>query len=157
MASGLPDDSGAAKVVSPGNVSLENTELGRKPRRILHFSDGVMEEYSTDEEDGENEESAGPVVDPQTLTWGPFLWYYTYSAALKTFNACEIMGEKLAYFFGITSPKYQYAINEFHRLEEEEKEQLKKQEEDRDRIRDEKAMKEAAKQNSDRASAMKIP
>lgn len=64
MASGLPDNSGAAKVVSPGNVSLENTELGRKPRRILHFSDGVMEEYSTDEEDGENEESAGPVVDP---------------------------------------------------------------------------------------------
>lgn len=25
----------------------------KKPRRVLHFSDGILEEYSTDEEDDE--------------------------------------------------------------------------------------------------------
>ena len=34
-------------------------------------------------------------------------------------TACDFVGEKLAYFLGITSPKYQYAINEYNRLMEE--------------------------------------
>lgn len=33
--------------------------------------------------------------------------------------AAEYCGEKLADFFGITSPKYQYVINEYHRLRQE--------------------------------------
>ena len=35
------------------------------------------------------------------------------------FIAAEYCGEKLADFFGITAPKYQYAINEYHRLQQE--------------------------------------
>lgn len=45
------------------NIPLEaekHTKL-RKPRRILHFSDGVLEEYSSDEEEPVK---TGPVVDP---------------------------------------------------------------------------------------------
>ena len=36
------------------NVPLETVappKKKREPRRILHFSDGILEEYSTDEED----------------------------------------------------------------------------------------------------------
>ena len=33
--------------------------------------------------------------------------------------ATDSCGEKLAWLLGITSPKYQYAIDEFHRLKKE--------------------------------------
>ena len=36
---------------------------------------------------------------------------------------CDYLGEKLAYVFGITAPKYQYAISEWERMQEEEKEE----------------------------------
>lgn len=32
---------------------------------------------------------------------------------------CDYMGEKLASLFGITSPKYQYAIDEYYRIKKE--------------------------------------
>ena len=48
------------------NVPLEESGQKKKkqkvPRRILHFSDGVLEEYSTDEE--EEKEPEAPVIDP---------------------------------------------------------------------------------------------
>ena len=44
------------------SISLEEV---KKPRRIIHFSDGVLEEYSTDEEDGEDGElTKAPPIDP---------------------------------------------------------------------------------------------
>jgi len=33
-------------------------------------------------------------------------------------SVAEYLGEKLAYFFGITSPKYQYVIDEYYRQKE---------------------------------------
>lgn len=46
-------------------ISLE-THKKKKPRRVLHFSDGVLEEYSTDEEEGGEEENKQlqPPIDP---------------------------------------------------------------------------------------------
>ena len=35
---------------------------------------------------------------------------------MPTLLAADTCGEKLAWFFGITSPKYQYAIDEYKRL-----------------------------------------
>lgn len=32
---------------------------------------------------------------------------------------CDYMGEKLASLFGITTPKYQYAIDEYYRMKKE--------------------------------------
>ncbi len=53
-------------VIDFQNVPLdEEKETGKKkkiPRRILHFSDGILEEYSTDEED--EEPPPPPPVDP---------------------------------------------------------------------------------------------
>ena len=51
------------------SVALEAGENPQKkkkvPRRILHFSDGILEEYSTDEE--EETKPLQPVVDPVIL------------------------------------------------------------------------------------------
>lgn len=82
--------------------------------RILHFSDGTLEVTTSDEEDDSKELVKAPVIDPKTLRWLPYMWYYTTYAASKTLSACDYLGERLAYFFGITSPKYQYAVSEYN-------------------------------------------
>lgn len=33
--------------------------------------------------------------------------------------ACDYLGERMASFFGITSAKYQYAIDEYYRMKKE--------------------------------------
>lgn len=52
----------------------------------------------------------------ETLTWGPWLWYKTITASSKTLRACDYAGEKLAKFFGITTPKYEYEIDVYEIL-----------------------------------------
>ncbi|XP_030854812.1 protein FAM177A1-like [Strongylocentrotus purpuratus] len=116
------------------SISLEEV---KKPRRIIHFSDGVLEEYSTDEEDGEGEELAkAPPIDPKTLDWLPYMWYCMVKSGTTTYKVCDYLGEKLAYFFGITSPKYGYALSEYNRLEKEEKEELDRQMAEREEQKD---------------------
>lgn len=41
----------------------------KQPKRILHFSDGVLEEYSSDEEEKTNVPEMGSVVDPVSLSF----------------------------------------------------------------------------------------
>uniref|UniRef100_A0A3B5QN56 Family with sequence similarity 177 member A1 n=1 Tax=Xiphophorus maculatus TaxID=8083 RepID=A0A3B5QN56_XIPMA len=100
--------------------------LARKvkvPRRIIHFANGeTMEEYSTDEEEEEEEEEHVKQVvsvDTSKLTWGPYFWFHMWRVATSTISVCDYMGEKLASLFGITSPKYQYAIDEYYRMKKE--------------------------------------
>ncbi|XP_041814900.1 protein FAM177A1 isoform X2 [Chelmon rostratus] len=133
---------------NPGK-DFESVELGeldkrgeqqreKAPRRIIHFSSGeTMEEYSTDEEEGEDREAerkdllASP-VDASKLTWGPFFWFHMWRAATSTISACDYLGERMASLFGITSAKYQYAIDEYYRMKkerEEEKEETRLSEE----------------------------
>ncbi|CAG5128394.1 unnamed protein product, partial [Candidula unifasciata] len=102
-------------------------EAHRQPKRVLHFSDGILEEYSSDE----SEDEASPIqtkVDPRMLTWTPWCLYYVTMVARKSLFAAELCGEKLAWFFGITSPKYGYALEEYKRMEKEiESERLRDQ------------------------------
>lgn len=98
----------------------------KQPKRILHFSDGTLEEYSTDED--ETDEAPKTVIDPKTLSWASWMWYYTSLSAAKVLGVADTCGEKLAWFFGITSPKYQYAIDEYDRMKEEEEEEKKQME-----------------------------
>lgn len=96
----------------------------KAPRRILHFSDGTLEEYSSDEENDHGQNQNNSTTDPHSLQWLPWIWYYLALTFTKTFSAADTCGEKLAWFFGITSPKYQSAIDEYYRaksLEEKEK------------------------------------
>uniref|UniRef100_A0A3B5M0K4 Family with sequence similarity 177 member A1 n=1 Tax=Xiphophorus couchianus TaxID=32473 RepID=A0A3B5M0K4_9TELE len=106
------------------------------PRRIIHFANGeTMEEYSTDEEEEEEEEEHVKQVvsvDTSKLTWGPYFWFHMWRVATSTISVCDYMGEKLASLFGITSPKYQYAIDEYYRMKKEEEE-----EEEENRLADE--------------------
>ncbi|KAM7323221.1 hypothetical protein ACRRTK_017327 [Alexandromys fortis] len=126
---------------------FENVELGvigkkkRVPRRVIHFVSGeTMEEYSTDEDevDGLAKKDVLPTVDPivamedianltfllQTkLPWGPYLWFHMLRAATSTLSVCDFLGEKIASVLGISTPKYQYAIDEYYRMKKEEEEE----------------------------------
>lgn len=48
--------------ISDGLESQAASVKVKTPKRVLHFSDGVLEEYSTDEED--NVKQDGVIVDP---------------------------------------------------------------------------------------------
>ncbi|ELU16309.1 hypothetical protein CAPTEDRAFT_221099 [Capitella teleta] len=125
---------GAANPDEFTDLSLEMVEAAqekktRVPRRILHFSDGILEEYSTEEEESEDEMDA---INPSTLSWFPWLRHQFGSLAYSTFSAADVCGEKLAWFFGITSPKYQYAIDEYNRMRKEEEEEKQRDEREKE-------------------------
>ncbi|XP_023285738.1 protein FAM177A1-like isoform X2 [Seriola lalandi dorsalis] len=116
----------------------EQQQREKVPRRIIHFSSGeTMEEYSTDEEEGEDKEPErkdllSSPVDASKMTWGPYFWFHMWRAATSTISACDYLGERMASLFGITSAKYQYAIDEYYRMKkerEEEKEESRLSEE----------------------------
>lgn len=102
----------------------------RVPRRVLHFSDGTLEEYSTEEED-ETDQPPDTLAqlrrtDTKSLGWVPWAWYWFRLAGHSTLSGVDNVGEKLAYMLGITSPKYQYELDEYYdmkRREEEEQQQ----------------------------------
>ncbi|XP_019406867.1 PREDICTED: protein FAM177A1 isoform X1 [Crocodylus porosus] len=132
---------------SNGDRDFENVELGiigkkkKIPRRVIHFASGeTMEEYSTDEEEDEQEKKdLLPPIDPTTLTWGPYLWFQMLRVATSTLSVCDFLGEKIASVLGISTPKYQYAIDEYYRMkkeEEEEEEENKMSEEAERRYQD---------------------
>ncbi|XP_030577171.1 protein FAM177A1-like isoform X1 [Archocentrus centrarchus] len=135
-------DVGPNQSPNPANdfesVELEELERGEQqkektPRRIIHFSSGeTMEEYSTDEEDEEAEDKeperkdllSSPVNAVRSkMTWGPFFWFHMWRAATSTISACDYLGERMASLFGITSAKYQYAIDEYYRMKKEREEE----------------------------------
>uniref|UniRef100_A0A8C4NPH6 Zgc:153383 n=1 Tax=Eptatretus burgeri TaxID=7764 RepID=A0A8C4NPH6_EPTBU len=110
-------------------MDVEKLEMGevprkhRVPRRVIHFVSGeTMDEYSTDDDEEEEEESKDllPKIDLSKLTWGPYLWFHMMRTTTGTLAVCDFLGEKLANFFGVTSAKYQYAIDEYYRSKEEE-------------------------------------
>lgn len=104
-------------------ISLRHEKV---PRRIIHFSDGTIEEYSSDEDEPDASTQVTS-INPSTLQWRPWIWYHTVNVGIKTLKVCDYLGEHLASFFGITTPKYQYEIDEHDRMMEEEEERKKKQ------------------------------
>ncbi|XP_058471241.1 protein FAM177A1 [Solea solea] len=119
-------------------ADFESVEMGdsagsqgraKIPRRTIYFASGeTMEEFSTDEEDEEEEEEKPlkkdvVTVDPAKLTWGPYFWFQMWRMTTSTISVCDYMGERLASLFGITTPKYQYAIDEYYRIKKEEEEE----------------------------------
>ena len=105
----------------------------RVPKRILHFSDGILEEYSTDEEEREErkkqeeeKEKKQQVADPKDMSWIPWFLYLAWMTASGTLSVCDNIGEKLAWWLGITSPKYYYEIQEAKRMLKEEEERKKR-------------------------------
>ncbi|CAL1681583.1 unnamed protein product [Lasius platythorax] len=103
-------------------------KLTKKPKRMLQFSDGVMEEYSwEDEVDMPKNNKTVSQIDTKNMNWLPWAWHEITWMSSKMLDGCDCVGEYLANFFGITAPKYQFEINEFHRLQALEKERFNKQ------------------------------
>ncbi|CAG00122.1 unnamed protein product, partial [Tetraodon nigroviridis] len=113
--------------VLEGSEGEQQPQREKVPRRIIHFSSGeTMEEYSTDEEEDQEPEKKDLLsspVDASKLTWGPYFWFHMWRAATSTISACDYLGERMASFFGITSAKYQYAIDEYYRMKKEREEE----------------------------------
>ncbi|GFR88595.1 protein FAM177A1 [Elysia marginata] len=99
------------------DVELTSEKKSKVPKRVIHFSDGILEEYSSDESD--DSEDITVKVDPTSLNWGPWCFYYISGAARFTLSIADYCGERLAWLLGITTPKYQYAINEHNRIQKE--------------------------------------
>jgi hypothetical protein len=58
---------------------------------------------------------------------GTVLFCTLLSTFIFIFSYCDFFGEKLAWFFGITSPKYYYELQEFRREQEREEERKEKE------------------------------
>ncbi|XP_061482419.1 protein FAM177B isoform X2 [Rhineura floridana] len=113
----LKDEENSGK--QPGDKSSKENKT---PRRIIYFASGEsMEEYSTEEEDTE-ENNHAPLLDTVGLSWGSSLQFWILRVAATAFFTCEFLGGKLATLFGLTEPKYQYAIDEYYRTQEKESE-----------------------------------
>nr|XP_023018548.1 protein FAM177A1 [Leptinotarsa decemlineata] len=110
-----------------GQIQLTSSINVKTPKRVLHFSDGVLEEYSSDEEDlVQDSRREQAIINPASLTWGPWIWYRAWSAGSSALSAVDTVGEFLASFFGITTPRYYFELLEYKRREEE---KLRQQEE----------------------------
>jgi len=61
------------------------------------------------------------------MSWVPWMVYLAWVAATSTLTVCDAAGEKLAWWLGITSPKYYYEIQDAKRMLKEEEERKSKQ------------------------------
>lgn len=115
-----------SSLTTPENSFTEVCLGGKRnkvPKRVLHFSDGILEEFSSDEDEFDSFNDKKPLINPETLSWFPYLWYLTWWLGSRTLAVCDYLGEHLAYFFGITSPKYYYELQEYKRMIEEDKQE----------------------------------
>ncbi|XP_075056862.1 protein FAM177B [Mixophyes fleayi] len=111
--------------MSDGDVIMKEIELGdaekkKVPRSIIHFASGeTLEDYSTEEEEEEEEEKIDfRNVDTTQMSWATYLQFWIYRAATSAFFTCDFLGGRLANLFGLNVPKYQYAIDEFNRVQD---------------------------------------
>ncbi|XP_075233897.1 protein FAM177A1-like isoform X2 [Lycorma delicatula] len=123
---------GRTNEVVPSTADVNVDQKKKKvPRRVLYFSDGILEDYSTDEDEIDTVKKSTNnqllTADPHTLYWSSWFWYHIIIASSKTLAVCDFLGEKLAAFFGITTPKYEYEIDYYESVKAEEEEQKKQQ------------------------------
>lgn len=87
------------------------------PKRVVHFCDGSVPEYSSDEETGDCIEPTRIVhIDPASFTWTDWLRFKSMEIAYAALNVCDYLGDSLSSFFGITTPKYQFEIDHFNMM-----------------------------------------
>ncbi|XP_018011891.1 protein FAM177A1 [Hyalella azteca] len=105
----------------------------KAPRRVLYFSDGTLEEYSTDDEQDDmcrTHAETSQLVKASELSWIGWFGYQMITTSSRALAVCDYLGENIAYYLGITAPKYQYELEEHQRcLKEEEEERRQAAEE----------------------------
>lgn len=55
-------------------------------------------------------------------TWGPWFLYKLRSTGQTTLAVCDYLGESIASLLGITTPKYQWELEEYEKIEKEKQE-----------------------------------
>ncbi|CAF1119115.1 unnamed protein product [Adineta ricciae] len=80
-----------------------------------------MSTSKTDHCLNENEPNS-PNCDVNQLKLFPRMWFYVKLSAKKTYSVCNSAGERIAWFFGITKPKYHAELERYDRMNEEERE-----------------------------------
>ncbi|XP_026813424.1 protein FAM177B-like isoform X1 [Rhopalosiphum maidis] len=98
-------------------VDMEDINIQIEPCKT-YFSDGCVETAGTDETDllrGESKTDSNE----STNNWPS--WLLTKSAVIgsSALNTVDYLGESLANFFGITTPKYQFEINYHNNIMQE--------------------------------------
>lgn len=53
------------------------------------------------------------------MTWGPWIAHKAITTSTVVLAKCDAMGESIAEFLGITTPKYSYEIRLHQRMQEE--------------------------------------
>lgn len=91
-------------------------------------------ESSTDDERKGCRRKKETEIDPSDMTWPLWVWYYVVAVSSGALKVAEYLGEKLAAFFGITTPRYQYVIDEFYRLKEQEREEEEAEKREREYV-----------------------
>ncbi|XP_055911379.1 protein FAM177B [Eupeodes corollae] len=80
------------------------------PKKLLYFSDGVMEEYSDSEDEcdaaGKNTEECVNVKD---LEWAPYMRFKANKMGTKVLSGIDYVGGGLASFFGLTPSEVEIA------------------------------------------------
>lgn len=96
-------------------------DTGREePRRLLYFTSGETMGDSSEEEEKEEPEKT---VEPSTLPWGHYLWFWATYLARRSLLTCDFLGGKLADLLGLTTPKYQYAVDEYFSVQDQEEDE----------------------------------
>ncbi|XP_055716734.1 uncharacterized protein LOC129810347 [Phlebotomus papatasi] len=94
----------------------------KKPKRVLHFSDGILEEFSdTEDEVDQNKNKVLDVlsVDESQMDWPTWMIHKAARTKDTVVSGCEYVGEALASFLGITTSKFDLEYEEYKRREEE--------------------------------------
>ncbi|XP_004482137.1 protein FAM177B [Dasypus novemcinctus] len=107
----------------------KNGPSKRTPKRIIYFVDGdFMEEDSTEEEEeGKEEQRTESTLNASRPSWGAYLWSWAGRIASTSFSTCEFLGGRLAVFFGLNQPKYQYVLNEYERMQNKKRDKEKEE------------------------------
>ncbi|XP_055389155.1 protein FAM177A1 [Condylostylus longicornis] len=100
----------------------------KKPKKILHFCDGTLEEFSDDEDDidgsvagteenGSQNEQAS--IDEKNLPWIPWLKVKSWKTGTSALAGIDYVGSILADFLGITTPKFALEYEAFKQNQNE--------------------------------------
>ncbi|KAG8191067.1 hypothetical protein JTE90_008381 [Oedothorax gibbosus] len=103
-------------------IDLTVNKAKKAPKRLVYFSDGILEEYSSEDEVDHETVTEKLLVDPKTLPWIPYFGHMFWYMGSRALAVCDYLGENLAWFLGITSPKFQYELDQFEKMAKEEEE-----------------------------------
>ncbi|XP_055845391.1 protein FAM177B [Episyrphus balteatus] len=98
------------------NSRINNEENSRTvvnlqtPKKLLHFSDGVMEEYSDSEDECDTVmKNSEECVNVKDLQWAPYMRFKANKMGTKVLSGIDYVGGGLATFFGITASEAEIA------------------------------------------------